>query len=360
MPEPLKNLYSEALIDQVGEAIRENYPAFELSGFKQTVFDEQWQTRELKSRMTHIAESLRPFLPDDYPQALQILKTACERFSGFEPMFFPAFAELYGMDDFEASIDALEHMTQFSSSELAVRPFIIRYGNRMMKQMQIWAESDNKHVRRLASEGCRPRLPWAMALPEFKKDPGPVLNVIEKLMQDDSEYVPRSVANNLNDISKDNPDILIELLRTRMGKCNKTNWILKHASRTLLKRGHAEVLRLFGFSDPTHIDIGKLQVAESVKSGDQLPFSFTVEGKDKQLGKLRIEYAIDFMKANGKQARKVFKISEADYAEQIKHVSRSHSFKFISTRRYYTGRHALAVIINGKQLATAAFDLTEK
>ena len=357
MPEPLKNLYTEALIDNVGKAIAENYPLFDQPGFKQKVFDEQWQTRELKARMKHIAESLRPFLPDDYPHALQILKTASEQFSGFEPMFFPAFAELYGMDDFKASIDALEHMTQFSSSELAVRPFIIRYGNRMMQQMEVWAESDNEHVRRLASEGCRPRLPWAMALPVFKKEPGPVLNVIEKLMQDESEYVRRSVANNLNDISKDNPEILIDLLQTHMGENDRTDWILKHASRTLLKQGHAEALQLFGFQNPDHVEVTDLHVAASVAFGNQLPFSFQLQTADEHLGQLRIEYAVDFMKANGKQARKIFKVSEAYYSENCKTVSKSHSFKVITTRRYYAGKHDLAVIINGKQLAMVPFEL---
>jgi len=357
MPGPLKNLYTESLIDEVGKVICESLPSFERTAFKQAVFDEQWQTRELKSRMSHIAESLRPFLPDDYPHAVQILKTASERFSGFEPMFFPAYAELYGMDDFEASIDALEHMTQFSSSELAVRPFIIRYEDQMMKQMQRWAESDNHHVRRLASEGCRPRLPWAMALPEFKKAPGPVLNVIEKLMHDESEYVRRSVANNLNDISKDHPDIVIDMLNSRLGEHPNTDWILKHASRSLLKQGDPQVLQLFGFCNPEHVKTVNLEIDKNVAIGKQLAFAFQLHTADKQLGKLRIEYAIDFMKANGKQARKIFKVSEADYSNTTKTVSKTHSFKLITTRRYYPGRHGFAVIINGRQLASAAFEL---
>ncbi|PJA31776.1 MAG: DNA alkylation repair protein [Zetaproteobacteria bacterium CG_4_9_14_3_um_filter_53_7] len=358
MPEPLKNLYTEALIDELGKVIAEHYPAFNQPAFKQKVFDNQWQAKELKARMTHIAESLHPFLPDSYPQSLQILKTASEQFSGFEPMFFPAFAELYGMDDFEASIDALEHMTRFSSSELAVRPFITHYGNRMMVQMQRWAESENDHVRRLASEGCRPRLPWAMALPEFKRDPSAVLLVLNKLMHDESEYVRRSVANNLNDISKDHPDIVIGMLKSRLGEHPHTDRILKHASRTLLKQGHPEVLKLFGFQNPEHVEITNLHVKESVALGNQLPFSFQLQTADNHLGQLRIEYGIDFMKANGKQARKIFKVSEAWYSESSKAVLKSHSFRFISTRKYYPGRHDLAVIVNGKQVASVPFELT--
>lgn len=357
MPEPLKNLYTESLIDKVGLTILEAYPGFDRQAFKLKVFDKRWPERELKARMTHIAESLHPFLPADYPQAIAILTTASQKFSGFEPMFFPAFAELFGLDDFENSTAALEFMTRFSSSELAVRPFIMKYGERMMQQMQRWAESDNEHVRRLASEGCRPRLPWAMALPEFKRDPAPVLAVIEKLMLDESEYVRRSVANNLNDISKDHPEVLITMLRNRLGKHDHSDRILKHASRSLLKQGNIDALKLFGFSDPDHIVIHDLQVATSVAIEGELPFSFAIQAEEKVLGKLRIEYAIDFMKANGKQARKIFKISEAQYSQHEKHISRTHSFKQITTRKYYPGRHDLAVIINGKQLAIAPFEL---
>jgi len=258
MPEPLKNLYTEALIDEVGLAILATYPGFDRQAFKQKVFDKQWPERELKARMTHIAESLHPFMPADYPHAIEVLTTVSQKFSGFEPMFFPAFAELFGLDDFENSIAALEIMTRFSSSELAVRPFIIKYGNKMMQQMQRWTASDNEHVRRLASEGCRPRLPWAMALPEFKRDPTPVLAVIEKLMLDESEYVRRSVANNLNDISKDHPEILITMLRNRLGQHGHSDRILKHASRSLLKQGNIDALKLFGYSDPDHIVIHDL------------------------------------------------------------------------------------------------------
>ena len=358
MPEPLKNLYTENLIDEVGLAILEAYPGFDRQKFKQNVFDKQWPERELKARMTHIAESLHPFLPADYPHAIEVLTTASQKFSGFEAMFFPAFAELFGLDDFKHSTAALEIMTRFSSSELAVRPFIIKYGKKMMQQMERWAESDNYHVRRLASEGCRPRLPWAMALPEFKRDPSPVLAVIEKLMLDESEYVRRSVANNLNDISKDHPEILITILQKRLGQHDYSDRILKHASRSLLKQGNIDVLKLFGFSDPDHITIADLQIAKSVRLEGALPFSFAIQAEEKMLGKLRIEYAIDFMKANGKQARKIFKISEAHYADHAKKISRSHSFKLITTRKYYPGRHDLAVIINGKQLDSIAFELS--
>ncbi|NWF36091.1 DNA alkylation repair protein [Mariprofundus sp. KV] len=357
MAEPFKNLFNEVLIDNVAASLVKHCPDFDAMAFKSSVFDAHWQQRELKDRIYHIATSMQPLLPSDYAQAVAILQLAGAAFSGVEYLIFPAYVELFGLDDYEPSVKALEVMTPYSSSELAVRPFIIRYGDRMMTQMERWAESENEHVRRLASEGCRPRLPWAMALPGFKRDPGAVLNIIEKLMDDKSEYVRRSVANNLNDISKDNPDVLIDLLHKRLGKNSRTDWILKHASRSLLKQGDSQVLQRFGFSDPEHVKAANLEVDQNVAIGKQLAFSFQLQTTDRELGKLRIEYAIDFMKANGRQARKIFKVSEADYADTTKTVAKTHSFKLITTRRYYPGRHDLAVIVNGKQLASEAFEL---
>ena len=169
------------------------------------IFDNNWKDKALKQRMKHISASLHHYLPMQYSDAIQILMKSSSKFRGFQYMFFPGFVERYGLNQYETSIQALEHFTKHSSSEFAVRPFITKYNHKMMAQMEVWAESDNHPIRRLASEGCRPRLPWATALPEFKQDPAPILPILEKLKNDESEYVRRSVANNLNDISKDHP-----------------------------------------------------------------------------------------------------------------------------------------------------------
>jgi 3-methyladenine DNA glycosylase AlkC len=227
----------------------------------------------------------------------------------------------------------------------------------MMKQMELWADSDNSHVRRLASEGCRPRLPWAMALPDFKKDSTPILPILEKLKNDESEYVRRSVANNLNDISKDHRDLLVKISRDWLGNNENTNKLIKHACRSLLKQGDKVVLLLFGFTDPCHITLSDFFVHDSVFMGENLSFSFSLYSKERDLGQIRIEYAIDFMKNNGRQARKVFKISEADYSGNSKFVEKNHSFRKISTRTYYPGEHGLTIIVNGVEFASGHFTL---
>lgn len=357
MPEPLKNLYSEELIASLCHALNTAYSKFDSEKFRVRIFDEEWGKKELKERMRHISETLKIFLPSDYRKAIEILKPVSSHFNGFEYMFFPGYVELYGLDEYQESISALEHFTKYSSSEFAVRAFIKKYPNRMMKQMEKWADSSNHHVRRLASEGCRPRLPWAMSLPEFKKNPQPVLKIIEKLKNDKSEYVRRSVANNLNDISKDNPQIVIDVAKAWLGENPNTGWVVKHACRSLLKQGEPEIMEIFGFGNPSHIIIERFEVQKSVSMGDNLKFSFNLQTQKIRLGKLRIEYAIDFMKNNGKQSRKIFKISESYCSEQKKEITKKHSFKAISTRKYYAGIHGISVIVNGHGLAHGKFQL---
>ncbi len=360
MPEPLKNLYSKQLISELSDEITIQHAAFDPVAFERSIFDKSWKEKELKQRMRHIAECLQQHLPPEYPRAIAILKPVAEKFNGFEYMFFQDYVECYGLDDFEISIDALEHFTKFASSEFAVRAFILQDQKRMMQQMLTWARSDNHHVRRLASEGCRPRLPWAIALPAFKNDPRPVLPILKILMNDDSEYVRRSVANNLNDISKDNPDIVLNWAERWSGKNKNTDRLIKHACRTLLKQGDQHALSLFGFTAAEHIKVYKFSVQPDVSIGEKLTFSFLLKSPGARLGKCRIEFAIDFAKANNKQSRKVFKISESDYAEKEKQVTKYFSFKQISTRRYYSGKHRLSIIINGIEKISKPFELILK
>ncbi|WP_281556265.1 DNA alkylation repair protein [Thalassomonas sp. RHCl1] len=358
MAELLKNVYTQEFIAALTQQLTAIYPDFDSEKFQQLIFDAAWQQKELKARMNHIAHSLHQLLPGPYHHNLVLLKQIKVERSGFEYMFLPAYVELYGQEDYVASIPALAHFTEFASSEFAVRPFIIKYPRQMMAQMALWARMDNEHLRRLASEGCRPRLPWAMALPDFKQDPSPLLPILEVLKDDPSEYVRRSVANNLNDVAKDHPKLVTGIAKNWFGQTENTDRLVKHACRTLLKKAEPEILTLFGFAPPKAIQVTSLKVQKQVAMGERLSFSFTLATKAQALGKLRIEYAIDYMKSNGKQARKIFKIAEADYNARQKDITREQSFKAISTRKHYPGVHGMAVIINGQELAAGEFTLT--
>ena len=357
MAEPLKNLYNKKFIGNLVNELDGTCPEFNADEFVKSIFTKDWRNKELKQRMRHITQSLHGFMPQDYPEALKILKRASEKFEGFEPMFFPDYVECYGLDDYEDSISALEWMTRFSSSEFAVRPFIIKYPKKMMRQMESWAKHENHHVRRLASEGCRPRLPWAVSLPKFKEDPTLVLRIIKKLKTDESEYVRRSVANNLNDISKDHPELVADIAEQWLGKTKETDWLVKHGCRTLLKNSHYRTLQLFGFKKPGRIKIEGFRVTPRVKMGKDIKFSFTLKSQQKNMGKLRVEYAIDFVRANNKRNRKIFKISEGVFSGDEKRVNKNHSFRPISTRKYYPGIHGITLFVNGYEFGSKEFTL---
>jgi len=237
-------------------------------------------------------------------------------------------------------------MTQYSSSEFAIRPFIIKYPEKTMSQMLKWSKHDNFHVRRLASEGCRPRLPWAMAISSFKNNPEPILPILNNLKNDESEYVRRSVANNLNDISKDHQVIVLSLAKSWLNLSTETDWVVKHACRSLLKKGNIDVLALFGLTPPEHIQLCDFICEEKVKFGSSIHFSALLISTQ-PLGLCRIEYRLYFQKANGTVSPKVFKISESMIPAHQKKISRAHSFRPITTRTYYRGLHQLELLING-------------
>ena len=357
MPDALKQVFNHTMVSNLANKLEQQGAEFDRAAFLRYAIDDQWEQRELKSRMRHISLSMGRFLPQDYAKALDILQAVSVHFSDLPHMVFPDFVEYYGINHFDLSMRALALFTQNSSSEFAVRPFIVQYPQKTMTQMRCWATDSNEHLRRLASEGCRPRLPWAMALPAFKRDPRPVMDILTLLLNDQSEYVRRSVANNLNDISKDNPQVLIELLHLRLGESFNTDWILKHASRSLLKSGSTEVLQVFGYRSPDHIKLQQFTVDKSLSLGDAVNFSFSLSSGNKALGKIRLEYAIDFLLKNGKHGRKVFKISEFTGEVPRRQFSKKHSFKPITTRTYNPGKHHLSIIVNGTVLGTKPFIL---
>jgi 3-methyladenine DNA glycosylase AlkC len=226
--------------------------------------------------------------------------------------------------------------------------------------LEQWAEDENCLARRLASEGTRPRLPLAPRLPQFIKDPRPVLKLLDKLKADPTLLVRRSVANNLNDIAKDNPDVVVEILRAWQKSRDKdTQWLINHASRTLIKQGHREALALLGYPPNPAITVQNLRLGSSaVNLGEVLCFSFEIESVANESQNLMIDYVIHHMKANGKLAPKVFKLTSKKLkAGETVRLSKKHSFKLINTRVYYPGWHKVGVQVNGQVLAEADFEL---
>jgi 3-methyladenine DNA glycosylase AlkC len=360
MPEKLKDLFFTASsIARLADAIAEAHPAFDQEHFTALVFDSTWDSKELKQRMRHVTECLHETLPAGYPETLEILKQVAPSISGFDAMCFPDYVECYGLDHWDLSLPALAFFTRFSSSEFAIRPFLAQDPGRAMEYLYTWAEDEHHHVRRLASEGCRPSLPWAMALPQFKKDPSLILPVLEKLKSDESEFVRKSVANNLNSISKDHPDLVLEICERWYGHNSNTDWIVKRACRTMLKAGNRRAMLLFGFADPTHLTVANLTLdRETLPVGDALTFTFELTVDTAEARQVRLEYAVDYVRPRFKLSRKVFQLREASFEPGHHSISKKHSFVDQSTRKHYPGRHRIGVIVNGVEMAEAAFQLT--
>ncbi len=366
MAELLKYIYNTKFFDRFTTSVKEVVPHFNEAAFLKDIYDNEWENRELKQRMRHITMVLKNHLSDRFNvnvetilKLIPVLEKNGVKPDNLEYIFLPDFVELFGLNHYEVSIKAFETITQFVSCEFAVRPFIIKYQENIMKQMLLWSKHKHPSVRRLATEGCRPRLPWAMAIPSLKYNPAPIMPILKNLKNDSSEYVRRSVANNLNDISKDHPETVITLVKKWQGKTKETDWLIKHACRTLLKQGNAEVMTLFGFGNIDNIKITDFKIlTQKIKIGDAVEFTFKLANTSQNTSKIRLEYGLYYQKANGSLSRKVFKISERDFPENSTTViNRKQSFKVITTRKFHIGRHQVSIIINGNELDILDFEL---
>jgi len=364
MAELLKNMYNAEYIRALAEDIRKVYAPFPVEEFIASTMDSTWDSLELKARGRQITLNLGKFLPQDYTAAIGVIDKVvvnCGSWLDGLALFFPDFVEVYGQDEanWDISMAALERYTPHASAEFAVRPFIINHQERMMAQMRAWATHKNEHVRRLASEGCRPALPWGVALNAFKKDPAPVLPILEQLKADPNLYVRKSVANNLNDISKTHPGLVSQIAKAWYGKNENTDWVVKHGCRTLLKKGNRDVLAIFGFGNADAVKVSDFALAAATATiGGEISFSFKLATS--AATKVRLEYGVDYVKANGKQSRKIFQISEMAMKENTtKLYTKSHALADHSTRKHYPGVHAITLIVNGVEQGTAEFELVK-
>lgn len=365
MSEPLKAIYNEEFLRNFGDKVQAVYSPFDRERFIANVMDNRWNDLKLKERMRRIIVTLGRYLPDKYEEALNILFAIDESCIGFPYLFFPDFVEVYGQaeKDWDLSMKALERFTTKSSSEFAVRPFLLSNPDRMMCQMEAWAKHSNEHVRRLASEGCRPRLPWGVGLPLFKQDPTRVLSVLEMLREDSSLYVRKSVANNLNDISKDNPAIVIEKACRWKGVNPNTDWIIRHGCRTLIRKANPIIMELFGYEqavgeESLTTDASLTAVPNTISIGESCELQYELYIRECKKMRIRIEYRIDFIKARGHKSGKSFLLSDKIVSGST-HITgtRMHSWSDLTTRRHYPGEHIITLLINGSEVACTTIKL---
>jgi 3-methyladenine DNA glycosylase AlkC len=359
MAEPFKHrFFQRPFFERLAAAVARAYPPFDRGQFFARVYDDVWDGLELKGRLRHATEALGATLPGDYLQALAVLLAVEREFDGFDHLLFADFVERFGVDHVDASLDALEVFTR-SSAEFAVRPFIRRYPEAAFARVLAWTTHASEHVRRLSSEGCRPRLPWGTALTELKRDPSPLIPILERLKDDPSDYVRRSVANNLGDIAKDHPALAVRIARRWVDEDERRRPLVKHALRDLLKKGDRAALRLFGVDGRASVRVVTWRVKPGrIALGGRAALDLRLASTAKTSQALRLEYAITYARPGGRSARKVFKLAEVRLAAgAVLTLARTLDFRDRTIRMHHGGPHAAALIINGRPAADAPFRL---
>jgi len=365
----VKNNLSEQAVNRISAALSKSISDFDSEGFKTHALL-GLNNLELKQRVTHLINVMHVFLPKDFVKTAEILLLvklnwdygeSDDSYSSFAAWPVIDYVSTYGLEDKETSLNLLKHLTCLFSSEFSIRPFINKYPEYCLKQFEIWIKDEDEHVRRLVSEGTRPRLPWGQQLKQFISDPTPNLNLLTHLKSDPSLYVRRSVANHLNDIAKDNPDVVIKLCKQwQENKLNKHEvWVIQHATRSLVKMGNKDVFSLLGYTDNPQVQIKEIALKNhKINRGEDLHFDFELISTSNKSQKIVVDYAIHFVKKNGKTNAKVFKLKSFTIDSNANVVlSKNYSFKEISTRKYYIGAHKIEILVNGQTKATKSFDL---
>jgi 3-methyladenine DNA glycosylase AlkC len=378
--EPFKNLISKHTIAAAAQALAAAWPTFDRAGFSR-VAGAGLDTLELKPRAMQIAAALEQYLPADFSQACGIIEASLaaptEIDDSGEPIGVAAggvsnnglrgwivwslgeFVARRGQGELARAMKCLHALTQRFSAEFAIRYFLQAAPRETLKILQGWVTDPSVHVRRLVSEGTRSRLPWGIRLQVFVDDPRPTLALIERLQDDSSAYVRRSVANHLNDVAKDHPDLVVAWLRQHLPKAPAPRVaLLRHASRTLVKQGHPPTLQAWGVGQALKGTVTLAVTPKRVCIGGALALRLEVHSSTKTAQQLVIDYAVHHQRANGGTSAKVFKGWKLTLApQQTVSLKKSHSLKVVTTRKLYPGAHRLDVRVNGKVVAEAAFAL---
>ncbi|TPP11775.1 DNA alkylation repair protein [Rhizobium glycinendophyticum] len=363
MPEALKHLIGAGTARDTADALARAWEPFDRAGFLADILP-VIDGLELLQRGQCIADALRRHLPDDFAAAAKILH-AClpsqERaaLSGWALLSFNQYIATHGGGHLETALDLLKALTPHFTGEFGIRPFIAREQDRALALISGWVTDPDHHVRRLASEGTRPRLPWAMRLPALVRDPSPILPILEALVDDQEDYVRRSVANSLNDIAKDHPDLVADFVERHIAGASKDRlWLLRHASRTLIKKGHGKALANFGY-EPLQDVTAMLELRQDgVAFPGELGFRIELENTGASMRTVLLDYAIHHQKKDGSLTPKVFKGNTLTLAPgQTATIDKRHALRPITTRVYHSGRHRLEILLNGMSVATSDFQL---
>lgn len=356
----LKELFNAARFRQIAEDVAAVHPGFDSRRFLALSLP-GLEALSLLQRLRRVTESLQATLPSNYPKALGILRKLAPRIdTGFVTLFLPDYVGLYGHDHFDDSMEALKFFTPFGSSEFGVRPFLKADLHRSLKVMERWAEDDDEQVRRLASEGCRPRLPWSFRLEALIADPEPTARILESLKADPSLYVRKSVANHLNDITKDHPGCVLERIAGWDLGNARAAWIAKRALRSLIKAGDRGALSLLGAGRAAEVRMEEFMIApKRVHLGEAISIGIRLASLGRQPQKLIVDYKVHYVKKSGTASAKVFKWKELRIEPgQVIELMKRQTIRDFSTRKHHAGEHRVEVMINGAVFGHGSFRLS--
>jgi 3-methyladenine DNA glycosylase AlkC len=368
MAEAIKHVLNGEAVRWLADSLLRAYPRFDATAFIDACHV-GLDGMELKQRAAHIGACMGKFLPEAFPDAAKIVgrslgpevsPTGQNGLSVLRYMPHDSFIEHFGLDHPDAAFALQAEVTKRASCEFSIRAFLLRHPEKTYAQMLVWARAGNAHLRRLASEGSRPRLPWGVRLPAFQKDPTPVISLLEVLKDDPVRYVQRSVANSINDIGKDHPDLAVDLCRAWLGeKSGQSGWIVGHAMRTLVRKGHAGALSLLHVGAKPRIEILRSTIEPGMpRIGGRISISVEVRSAGRATQNLLANLRVHFVKANGRSAPKVFKLKRFTLAPEERAVLAADiSVADMTTRKHHPGVHRVELVVNGQAFPVGAFEL---
>lgn len=355
-----KDEFSVALVRSLATELETAWPSFPRRRFLAGVA-RALEPLELMTRVDHLSHRLAGVLPDDFGGAAGVLWRALDSpsFTGWMTLPCGTYVALAGMDHPGIALPLLAGLTPRFSSEGPIRPFVEGHPDLTYEHLRRWVRDPDEHVRRLVSEGTRPRLPWAPQLRDLITDPTPNIPLLDALVDDPSLYVRRSVANHLNDIAKDHPDVALDLATRWIGRGDDAAWVVRHGLRTLVKRGHPEALALLGVDTGAEIRLTELTVEPAVVPiGETATFRFTLTLIGDEPCDAVIDYRVHYMGANGTRRPKVFKLTRRRLqpGEPLS-LARRHAFADVSIRRLRPGSHTIDVQVNGRVLGSVTLEV---
>jgi 3-methyladenine DNA glycosylase AlkC len=368
MAESLKTFFDKEVVRRIAAMLRGAHPTLPERRFIAEA-SQGLDALELMDRARHIMRAMHRALPEDFEHAARILEDSLgpplDRTEGYGMSLFlylphVLYVAEHGLAHFEPAMRLQHALTQRFSAEFCIRPYLERYPRETLARLRQWAGDANVHVRRLVSEGTRPRLPWAPRLRSFQQDPRPVLELLELLKDDPELYVRRSVANNLNDIGKDHPALLVATCeRWSKGAAPERQWIIRHALRSAVKRGEARALALLGFEGPAALEVTATFHPRRVRLGQSVQVRLHVANRSPERQRAMVDMAVHFVKANGTTRPKVFKVRKVDLAPGASStLEKTVSLEALTTRQHYPGAHRVDALVNGTATPVGVFTVS--